>query len=176
MITRTDPLGRTSYLYYNGFDELTQSISPEGANHTYDYNATGDLVSATDGVGATTSYAYGDAAHPGEVTSVTDPDGRVSTVAHDGFGDLASQSLSPSSGVTRTAEYVYDGDGELLCTAPPAAVAAGAHCPAAGGAASRAPSASTTTPGPAPPDDRRHRRHHDLHLRRGRRPHRRHRP
>ena len=135
VLSSTDPLGRTSYFSYNGFDELTRSFSPAGTDHTYGYNATGDLVSATDGVGATTTYAYDDAAHPGDVTTVTDPDGRVATYPHDGFGDLASESVSPSSGVTRTVEHVYDGDGELLCTAPPAAVAAGKHCPAPGGTA-----------------------------------------
>jgi RHS repeat-associated protein len=85
-----------------------------------------------------TSYSYG--GQPGDVTTITDPESRVTTMTYDAYGDVASRSISPSSRVTDTTSYAYDIDGEQTCQAPPAATASGVTCPAPGSA----PVAGTT--------------------------------
>ena len=101
----------------------------------------------TDPLGDTATYAYGDAAHPGDVTSMTDPAGRVKTFIYDADGDVASISVSPSSGVTETTSYAYDADGERTCQASANATAAHVTCPPAG--SPRVAGTTTTTYNPA---------------------------
>jgi YD repeat-containing protein len=96
------------------------------------YDSPGNLTALTDAAGKATSLAYADRQHPGDVTSITDPDRRVRTITYDGHGNRASVRISPSNGVTNTTETFYDLDGEPVCQAAPKAVAAGASCPNGG--------------------------------------------
>jgi len=79
-----------------------------------------------------TTYAHADAAHPGDVSSVTDPDGRVASMTYDPAGNVATRTTTPTAGVSNTAEYSHDGDSELVCSVSPVKRAAGIHCPAPG--------------------------------------------
>lgn len=131
-LTVTDPLGSTTSYSYNSLNQVTSKTSPLGETTSYNYDGNGNLLSVTDPVGNTTSYAYADGAHPGDVTSATNPDGDVTTYTYDSQGDVATASVSPSSGITDTTAYAYDADGERTCQASPDATAAGVHCPPAG--------------------------------------------
>jgi len=140
LLTTADPLGNTTSYDYNSFNEVLDKTSPLGETTNYSYDANGNLQSVNDPLGDTTSYDYADTAHPGDVTSITDPNGNVTSYTYDGNGDVASASVSPTSGVTDTTTYAYNADGERTCVASPNATAAGAACPAAG-----SPPAADTT-------------------------------
>jgi len=140
LLTSTDPLGNTISYSYNTFDEALTKTSPLGETTSYSYNGNGNLLTMTDPLGNTSSYTYADSAHPGDITSVTDPDGNVAAYTYDTNGNIASTSVSPSSGITDTTTYAYDADGERTCQASPKATAAGVTCPPAG-----SPPAADTT-------------------------------
>jgi RHS repeat-associated protein len=82
----------------------------------------------------TTTYTYGDSAHPGDVTTVTDPDGHQIGYTYDSRGDVTSQTVTPSSGFPDVTRWVDDADGEPVCQVQPLLSAAGVTCPAAGAA------------------------------------------
>jgi RHS repeat-associated protein len=79
-----------------------------------------------------TTYTYGDSGHPGDVTEVTDPAGHVTDYTYDSFGDTASTTTHPSSGVSDTTDGVYDVLGRKVCEASPNATASSVTCPSAG--------------------------------------------
>lgn len=128
-LTTTDALGNSSSFSYNGFNEVTSESTPLGHTKTYSYDADGNLLSTSDALGGTTTLTYGDSTHPGDITSIADPDGRVTSLTYDAQGDEASVSVSPTSGVNDTTEYAYDSDGERTCTASADAVAKSITCP-----------------------------------------------
>jgi RHS repeat-associated protein len=132
LLSTTGPLGNTTSYTYNSSDEVLTKTSPLGETTYYSYDGSGNLQSVTDPLGNATSYSYGDSAHPGDITSVTDANGNVTSYTYDANGDVASKSLSPSSGVTDTTAYAYNADGERTCEASPKATAANVTCPPAG--------------------------------------------
>jgi RHS repeat-associated protein len=132
LLTTTDALGNTTTYTYNSLNKALTKTDPIGGTTYHSYDANGNLLSVTDPLGDTTTYGYQDTAHPGDITSVTDPDGNVTSYVYDSDGDVASVSVSPSTGVTDTTDYTHDKDGERTCAASPDAVAAGIKCPAAG--------------------------------------------
>ena len=132
-----DPLGLTTTFTYDALDHLSSVVRPSGATTTSTYrdtngNLTPTLRSITDPLNHTTIYAYGDAAHPSDVTSVTDPDGRTVSRTYDAAGDVATTSTSPTATTTNTAESSYDADGELVCREGAVKRATGTHCPTPG--------------------------------------------
>jgi RHS repeat-associated protein len=143
LLTSTDATGKQTAITYNPLGEPLTHTTALGETTTNVYDGNGNLVSTTDPAGGQTIYTYGDTSHPGDVTSTTDPDGRVARMTYDIYGDLASKSVSPASGQANTTGYTYDADGEVVCEALPNATAAGVTCPAAGGA--RVPNTITTS-------------------------------
>ena len=139
----TDPLNNTTYRGYDSMDDLTYLESADGYWTYLGYDTAGNLVSVQDPLGGTTTYDHADTSHPGDVTSVTDPDGRVVGYGYDRQGDRTSATLSPSSGVTDVTQTVFDADGEPVCNATANAHALGTSCPEAGGA--RVAGTTTTT-------------------------------
>lgn len=131
-LSSTDPLGNTTSYTFNSFNEVVTNTSPLDETTIFSYDANGNLTQIVDPLGNATSYDYADAAHPGDLTSSTDPDGRVTTSTYNAQGDRASTSLTPSVGVTETSHFVYDADGERVCAASPNAIASGADCGLAG--------------------------------------------
>ena len=95
LLTTVDPLARTTIYTYNALREVTSVTDPMGVTTTSTYDTSGNLLSrstpllgSSPAVSQTTSYSYGDGAHPGDVTATTDPDGHATTTAYDGNGNL----------------------------------------------------------------------------------------
>lgn len=103
-VSRTDALNRTTTYTYNALNEVTSATEPKQVNGwpittSTTYDATGNVLTTSapllDANGTTTStstttYHYADAAHPGDVTSVTDPNNNSTVKAYDAAGDLTS--------------------------------------------------------------------------------------
>lgn len=113
-ISASDAAGNTTSMVYDDAGHQTLSISPTGLQTSSSYSAAGVLSSVTvneivqdadtgnpnngpnTGAGTntdhrTTSFGHSDAAHPGELTSTTDPRGKTITQSFDGFGNLISR-------------------------------------------------------------------------------------
>jgi RHS repeat-associated protein len=140
-LTVTDGNRDTTTYTYNGFGEVLTEFPPIGAETVNTYDADGDLQTSTvEGSAVTgnpapnleTQYAYLDSSLPADPTSVTDPDGDVTTLTYDVAGQVATNSVSPSTGVSNTTTYLYDTNGQLYCEAGPKATDAGVSCPAFG--------------------------------------------
>ncbi len=135
MLTATDPRGGTSTLVYDSSNRVSSWTDPMNRTTTYGYsgpiggaetttetdplgNVTDwtyqslELVSKTEGAGtssaATTSYGF-DPATMG-VSSVTDPDGHVTTSTYDAAGNL----LATTDPLGRTKSFTYNSLGEVL--------------------------------------------------------------
>jgi len=107
-VLTTDPLGRTRAATYDSLNDLLTSTDGLGVTTTRQYDTAGNLTTtSTPLVGSSpaqtqvTIDGYGDPAHPGDVTSVTDPDGKVTQLGYDQYGDLASVT-DPVGDVTTT--------------------------------------------------------------------------
>jgi RHS repeat-associated protein len=132
ILTATDALGHTTSYTYNSLQEVLTATTPQGDTTTKTYDEKGNLLSVGTPSGAVTQLQYSDSAHPGDVTSIIDPEGRAEAITYDGYGDVASRTLTPTAGYSDTTEYIYDRDGELVCEASGVATAAGDKCAAAG--------------------------------------------
>ncbi|HET9656648.1 MAG TPA: RHS repeat-associated core domain-containing protein [Kineosporiaceae bacterium] len=94
-LTVTDALGRTTTSTYNAFNQALTVTDPSGVATTYTYDTHGNPLTVSRPLTgtasvATTTYAYGDAAHPGDVTSTTDPRGKTTTYTYDSYGAAAT--------------------------------------------------------------------------------------
>lgn len=119
-LTSTDGLSRTTSYTYNALDEVTSITEPKQVNGqpittTLTYDTAGNLLSTSspllDSSGAATAtavttYHHDDSAHPGDLTSVTDPNGHTSTANYDSVGDLTS--VTDAAG--NKTSYGYDTD------------------------------------------------------------------
>lgn len=134
-LTSVDALGRTTSTTYNSFNEPLTKEDGNSVTTTYTYNGHGNLTSAsTPLVGSVplqhqvTDYNYTDASHPGDVTSMKDPDGETWTYTHDSYGD--QQTIDDPLGNVSTTCYNADGwrtatytplAGTITCATPPPA-------------------------------------------------------
>jgi len=132
-LTSTDALNRTTTNTYDSLNDLTSSKDPNQVTTTYVYDAAGNLQSrSTPLVGSsplqssTTTYTYGDSTHPGDVTSMTDPDNKVWATSYDTNGDLAS-TTDPLGDVTT---YQYNAVGWRTATVSPRGNVSGCNCAA----------------------------------------------
>ncbi len=114
----TDPLNRTTSYTYNSLGEVTSMTEPKTVNGvavrtTTSYDAAGNMLTHSapllDANGvvtatATTTYHHDDPAHPGDVTSVTDPLGHTTASSYDSYGDL----ISVTDAVGDKTSYGYD--------------------------------------------------------------------
>jgi len=107
LATKTSPAGTS-----------TTSI-PNDFQYTFSHDAAGNLTGVTDPTGHVASYCYNltvapacnptnDAAHPGTIESVTDPNGGVSTFTSYDANGLPGQEADPLGRVT---QYAFDTDG-----------------------------------------------------------------
>jgi RHS repeat-associated protein len=112
-VSFTDALNRRSSATYNAFAEPLAMTDPSGVTTTRTYDSRGNLLSVSRPLGTTATQTlrltYGDAAHPGDATAVTDPNGGVTRFTYDAFGDTSS--VTDAVGNTRT--LAYDGVGQV---------------------------------------------------------------
>jgi YD repeat-containing protein len=120
VLTTTDALGRTTSHTYNAFNQVLTTTDPLHVTTTGAYDAHGNLSSVSrplvgSGQTQTVTYRYSDNSHPGDITSIVDPDGNVWTYAYDGYGDRVSSSDPLGEETTQT----YDAHGWMLSTVSP---------------------------------------------------------
>jgi RHS repeat-associated protein len=108
VLTTTDGSGRTTTNTYDALEDLLTSRDPLGITTTNTYDGAGNLLTTarpltSTGQTATTSYAYGDVAHPGDLTAITDADGKTSHYAYDQYGDKTQ--ATDALGDEQTTQY-----------------------------------------------------------------------
>jgi len=128
-LTVTDPLGRQTTNTYNSFNQVLTSQDPNGVTTTYVYNSNGNLTSSARPLSGTsqtqtTTYTYADASHPGDITSMIDPDSKTWTYGYDTYGDRAS--VSDPLGDKTTS--VFNGDGWMTSSVSPKGNVTGCGC------------------------------------------------
>lgn len=130
LVSRTDALDRETTYTYDSLGNVLTTTDPEGVTTTNTYDSAGNpLTTSTPLVGQTgvdkiVSYAYGDTEHPGDVTTMTDPDEKVWEYTYDTYGNQTSNT-DPLGNVT---EYCYDTIGRRTRTITPRGVDAGDTC------------------------------------------------
>lgn len=126
LLSRTDPLGRTTSLSWTGLNEPASITDPQGNSTTLSYDAAGNLTGTSRTVDAsttqTTTYGYGDTAHPGDVTSMVDPGGKSWAMTYDGDGNLTAR----TDPLGDTTSYGYDRIGRRTSAVSPRGNAPGA--------------------------------------------------
>ena len=91
----TDANAHVTSLTYNNLDEPLTITDPAGTTTTYTYDSAGNPLSVArpltgTSTTQTSTFGYGDSTHPGDVTSRTDPNGKVWASTYDTYGDLVS--------------------------------------------------------------------------------------
>jgi RHS repeat-associated protein len=95
LLSKTDPLGRITTYTYDAQNDLLTSTDPSSVTTTNTYDAHGNLLTTSTplvgtGTSRTTTYAYGDSSHPGDVTSMTDPVSKTRTYTYNTYGNRVS--------------------------------------------------------------------------------------
>ncbi len=114
----TDPLGRVTAMYYDTRGNLTRTVDPLDKTNNFTYDNLNNVLTATNALGQTstftydtrgnlltssvtlteptpdevetTTFTYGDSAHLGDVTSISDPLGHATTFVYNAYGDVTS--------------------------------------------------------------------------------------
>jgi len=123
LVRRIDEAGAATTYTYGDLD-VPLSESDTLGTTTFTYDAHGNLLTEArprGGVDATTTVSRA-AAHPADVVSVTDPDGRVTSYASDAAGFVSSRT-APGGGVTTWTRNAY---GQILTEVSPRGNATGA--------------------------------------------------
>lgn len=130
VLTMTDPLGQTSSWTYDEFNNVLTASSPNPSTtgpatitttNTYDAGRLASVsrplyTSPTTSVPQTTAYTRDDAAHPEDVTAITDPEGATTSFSYDATtGNLLG--VTDAEGNTTT--HGYDGVGRVTSTVAP---------------------------------------------------------
>ena len=130
LLTRTDSLGRLTTYTYNSFNEPLAITDARRVTTTNTYDARGNLTSTstpcsscTPTAAQATTYTYADPLHPGDVTAMTDADGKTWKYGYDAYGDRVSTADPLGDKSTST----YNPDGWLLTTVSPRGNAPGAN-------------------------------------------------
>ncbi len=119
-VASSNPLGRTATSTYNSFSQPLMVQDPSGVTTSYQYDSAGNLLSvSTPLVGTSssriTTYTYGDTTHPGDVTQVTDSNGKPWLYTYDTYGNRAS-AIDPMYDRTT---YQYDAASRLTSRVMP---------------------------------------------------------
>jgi RHS repeat-associated protein len=131
-LTSTDPLGRTTTRTYNSLNEPLTITDGNGVATTYAYDTRGNVTSVSRPlVGTsqvqTTLFNHADSSHPGDVTSMVDPDGKTWTYGYNANG-YRSSVRDP---LGNTATSTFNTDGWLLTTVSPKGNVSGCGCTSA---------------------------------------------
>ncbi len=121
VLTQTDGLGRTTTTTYNALDDVTSTTDPAGVTTTTTYDAAGNVLTQSrpllDGGGATTAvqkttFRYGATTpvYAGDVTSITDANGKSTQYRYDSFGNRISETLpaTPENANGNKTTFAYD--------------------------------------------------------------------
>ena len=107
-LTATDGLGHFESWTYDGLDEPLTHVDRNGVTTTNTYDSSGNLLSSSTPlvgssplVSATSTLAYADGAHPGDVTGITNARGKTSQRTYDSYGQLTA-STDPLGQITTT--------------------------------------------------------------------------
>ena len=124
VLSTTDPLQRTTSATYNSFDEPLTRTDGNQITTSYTYNTKGDLKSVSTPLIPSspqqyqvTNYTYADSSHPGDVTSLQDPNGKTTKYTYDTYGDQATVK-DPLGDIATTC---YNAIGWKTATYPPRA-------------------------------------------------------
>ena len=120
VLTSTDPLGNVTTNTYNSFNEVLTTEDGNGVTTTNTYDATTGAPTSTKTPLTGTSplkyqetdYAHTNGTYPGDVTSMTDPNGKVTYYHHDANGYI-DEVKDPLGDVTAT---VRNNDGWVTAT------------------------------------------------------------
>jgi RHS repeat-associated protein len=112
VLTTTDPLGRVTTSTYNSFNELLTREDGKGVTTTNTYDGNGNLTStSTPASGGSctcqvTTYNHADGSHPGDVTSIDDPNGKTTSFHFDsnGYVDQVKDPVGNVTGTQRNAD------------------------------------------------------------------------
>jgi len=112
VLSSTTPGGRVTRRTYNAFNEPLTTTDPNGVKSTMTYDPRGNLTSVSTPLSGTTqvqltSNLYDDNGHPGDITSMTDPDGNTAKYTYDTYGNR--NSVTDPLGDTTTTTYNLDG-------------------------------------------------------------------
>ena len=125
-----DPDGHLRSWEYNDRNSILSVQDSNGVvtNYTYDdaenLTSVSTPISTHSGTYAAATYAYTDGSHPGDVTSMTDPRGKIWQYAYDTYG-LRATVTDPTSKVTQSC---YDTVGRRTRLITPKGVAASVTC------------------------------------------------
>ncbi len=119
VLTATDPLSHTITNTYDSLNDLLSVTDPLSHTTTYTYDTAGNRLTAsrllTGTTYRTTTYTYGDSSHPGDITAVTDPRGKVANLTYDSVGNL-TQLTDPDGNIVK---YGYDNAGRRMSMIAP---------------------------------------------------------
>ena len=131
LLSVTDPLGRTLTSTYNSLSEPLVITDASNVQTTMTYDANGNLTrSSKPLVGSSPAqsqilvYTYGDLSRPGEVTQMTDADGKVWRYSYDSYGYRTSVTDPLGNQTTQTRDSV----GRPISRVSPKGNVAGCGC------------------------------------------------
>ena len=113
LLTSTDELGRILTIERNAEDLPTQKTYPDGTAESWTYNSDNQILTHTSRNGAVTSYTYynGEAGGQfGDLKTITDALGNITTYTHNAAGNL----LTETDALNRITTYSYNNRGKLL--------------------------------------------------------------
>ncbi len=117
-MTRTDAAGNTTTATYNLFDQPLTIKDAAGHTSTFTYDSRGNLLTSSVPQSATVTAVTRftrDSTHPADVLSVTDPDGRVTSMTYTPTGFVASRTAGDGGRST----FTYDPYGAVLTSVTP---------------------------------------------------------
>ncbi len=128
LASTTDAMGNVTSATYNSHNEPLTATNTAGVTTTDSYDGLGNLTStSTPLVGsatvATTTDTYANPTEPGELTSSTNPDGKITTYSYDPYGDVVSVTDPMGNETT----YTYNSLGERSTAVAPKGNVAGAN-------------------------------------------------
>jgi RHS repeat-associated protein len=118
-VSITDPLNRTITATYNSLHEPLTVTDRSNVTTTRTYDANGNLQSMSRPLGSSgtraITYQRADAAHPGDLTGIVDPNGHTTSFTYDSQGDVTS--VTDPLGNTTT--YTYNALGQRTSMVSP---------------------------------------------------------
>ncbi|MFJ4030156.1 RHS repeat-associated core domain-containing protein [Paenarthrobacter sp. NPDC089989] len=119
-LSATDIGGGTTTATYDSLDNVLTSTNPAGTTTTFTYDTSGNRLTASTPLTGTSqsadvAYTYGDTAHPGDLTGLTDANGHTTTFDYDTHGNRTTT----TDALGRTTTTVFDVLGRKTSTTTP---------------------------------------------------------